>query len=238
MNVNTIKSLMNGMGGPALPCQFIVNVIPPLGVLTGGLFEASDLPTSSMAAAAIKTGAAVVSTAISRPLSILARAAELPGRQFDTTPHRIFGTTRMMPYGVSYKNVMVTFMCTNSMLERTFFDFWHQQIMSPTSQYMSYYEDYVGTVVIQKLDNSYAPQSIVGDVFSTYVLEEAYPVSIQGQELDYQSKNSVLELTVEFSFARWKNTIDYIDGIGSFFPPVVTVGDTQVSPALPVPRLP
>jgi hypothetical protein len=103
------------------------------------------------------------------------------------------------------------------MIERTFFDLWHRFIISPDSQYLNFYENYIGTIVIQKLDNSDSPLSKFTNLVSTYILEEAYPVEIQSQPLSYSATDEYLKLTIEFTYARWKNTLDYtsniIDGI-------------------------
>jgi hypothetical protein len=122
----------------------------------------------------------------------------------------MFGTKREMPYGVVYAPVSITFICTNSMVERSFFDVWHQFIISPTSQYMEYYKDYVGQVIIQKTSNDNDAISKVGQVLATYILEEAYPKSISEQELSYSGGDEYLKVTVEFEYARWLCTLDNI----------------------------
>lgn len=227
MDVKTIKSVLNASGGPAQPCHFVVTVVPPIALLSAGFVTANDIRNmGSIAGGAAQVAFGGLSSLVGRQLSILAESAELPGRQFETTPHRIFATVRDMPYGLTYKNVMVTFICTNLMYERTFFDYWHQKIMNPSSQYMEYYENFVGSVVIQKLDNSNSFQSTAGEIFSTYVLEEAYPVSIQEQTLNAGEKDSYLKLTVEFSYARWKNTSEYFkDILGKTFGTSATFND-------------
>lgn len=197
-SIDTIKSVLNVTQGPAQPCNYIVNIVPPVSLLLGGssisLTSALTIPISLLA---------------SKQLSILAESVSIPGRQFLTEEHKMFGTRRLMPYGVLYENMSITFMCTNSMIERTFFDIWHKHIIDPTSQYMKYYEDYIGTVIVQKIDNSVSPLSNLTNLVSTYVLEEAYPVTIQAQDMSYSSTDEYLKLTVEFSYARWRNTIDY-----------------------------
>lgn len=205
-NIKAIKSVLNKSAGPAQPCHYICSIVPPLSMMTGGALGAIAAPLTMYAA---------------QQISLLAESASIPGRQLATTPHKIFGTKREMPYGVVYAPITITFICTNSMLERTFFDVWHQFIISPTSQYMEYYQDYVGRVIIQKTNNDNEAVSTVGSVLSTYILEEAYPKSIQEQELSYSSGDEYLKLTVEFEYARWSCTLD------SVFP-----GDAKVEGAL------
>lgn len=201
-NVNTIKSILNVSRGPALKSNFIVTVVPPLKFLTSSLV--------TLAPKALITGMAM------KNLTLLAQQAELPGRNISTTEHRMYGTVREMPYGVLYKDVDITFMCTNIMLERAFFDLWQQYIIGPKSNYLNYYKDYVGTVLIQKVDNAgFEAGSLAGEIISVYVLEDAYPKTIVAQDLSATAKNEPLTLTVTFSYARWRSSLDYaIDALG------------------------
>jgi hypothetical protein len=201
-NVNKIKAVMNMSGGMSLPCHYICNISAPNAFLSQGKIDTIIPGASTLLGPVIGLA--------SRQISMLAESTTIPGRQLATQEHRIFGTTRKMPYGVIYDDLTVTFMCTNSMLERTFFDIWHQFIISPGSQYMEYYTDYVSTITIQKLDNSWSPISFVGSMISTYTLEEAYPVSIQAQELSYDATDQYLKLTVQFAYSKWKCTLDRI----------------------------
>lgn len=202
MNINKIKSVLNTSGGLASPCHYICNISAPNAFLDEG--KINEI---------VEGGSEVVAPLIglsSRQISLLAESTTIPGRQLSTQEHRIFGTTRKMPYGVLYDDLTVNFICTNSMLERTFFDIWHQFIISPGSQYMEYYTDYVSTITITKLDNSISPISKIGSRLSTYTLEEAYPVSIQSQEIGYDKTDQYLSLTIQFAYSKWKCTLDKI----------------------------
>ncbi len=195
-SVNTIKSILNVSRGPALKSNFIVTIVPPLKFITSSLVTA--FPKALITGMAMKN------------LTLLAQQAELPGRNISTTPHRMYGTVREMPYGVLYKDIDITFVCTNIMLERAFFDLWQQYIIAPKSAYLNYYKDYVGTVLIQKVDNAgYEAGSLAGEIISVYTLEDAYPKSIVAQDLSATAKNEILTLTVTFSYARWRSSLDY-----------------------------
>lgn len=208
-NVNAIKELINKSGGPALGCQYVLNIVPPAAFLNissaieqglgGDLLGA----ISNTAGDLFKTG--FLKNKASQ-VSMLAESISIPGRQLLSTEHRIFGTVRKMPYGVLYEDFTVTFICTNSMVERTFFDVWQQTIISPGSQYMEFYENYVGSIIIQKISNNTEPN--VGEKASKYVLQEAYPISIQSQELSY-GDTEYLKLTVQFAYSKWKSVLDF-----------------------------
>lgn len=254
MSVLKIKEAISGRGGLALGCQYILTIIPP------AMFSPQGTATSRINDI-INTGKFDLGTAFdigkdilrvigfseAAHISLLAESASIPGRQLLTTEHRIFGTVRKMPYGVLYEDFTVTFICTNSMVERLFFDLWHQMIMNSGSQYMEFYDNYVGSIIVQKLSN-FVPSKIkvpgskpgeekeikidqntatkVGQALSTWKLLEVYPVSIQAQELNY-ADNDYLRLTVQFSYAKWHSIGEKLI---SMEPNLSWIGDEALDP--------
>jgi hypothetical protein len=208
---DAFKNVLDILGGPAEQSQYVLVVTPPLSMLAGGGLATRLGVVGGALGSALTVGAAA-------NLAFMAESVSLPGRQFRTTNHYIYGSSRRMPVGVEYQTMMVNFICTNSMIERHFFDIWHQFIMSPRSQYMEYYNDYVGTLVVKKLMNSglvasttaggpvYSNNPLVeiGNTASTYVLDEAYPISVQSQELNWSGQD-YLKLTVEFTYKSWRS---------------------------------
>jgi hypothetical protein len=197
------------LGGPALPSQYLCVIVPPMGMLTAG------------AGGILSAG---LSLAGSANLAIMATEVSIPGRQFQTRDATMFGTTRKMPVAVFYDSIKISFLCTNSMFERTFFDAWHQFIMSPSSQYIEYYDNYKTDIVIKKLKGSgivdsllaFEPPTIdpplaeIGSILSTYTIEEAYPYRIGAQELSSSATDGILKLDVEFYYRRWTSVIDMV----------------------------
>lgn len=224
-SVEKIKTVISDLGGPALGCQYVFTIVPPL--IMFNLDDVVDNIKALDTGALIQSGLQGYLLSKTRDISLLAESVSIPGRQLMTTEHRIFGTVRKMPYGVLYDDLTVTFICTNSMMERTFFDIWQQLIISPGSQYMEFYENYVGTIVIQKISNKVArttkevtdkegnKSTVIDKIdevglhenLSTYVVMEAYPISIQAQELNY-ADGEYLKLTVQFAYAKWKSVLD------------------------------
>ena len=66
---------------------------------------------------------------------------------------------------------------------------------------MQYYEDYVGAVQIFQLDDNDE---------RTYGVEliEAFPKTIEAQQLDYSSTDQINKLNVTFSYRWWKSLAD------------------------------
>lgn len=142
-------------------------------------------------------------------LNITTEMTEIPGRQIATTPQIIYGVARKMPYGVVYNDLPMTFICTNDMKARTIFDQWHSAITDPTNNYFNYYDDYVGEIYIFKKDEQNNRPYFV-------VLEEAYPITIEAQQLDAGATDQYLRLNVQIAYRRWRNLGDLISGSSAF----------------------
>lgn len=185
-----LKSILSSQiaGGPAQACHYATVITPPNAM--GGL-------------------AAIPATLA---LATLIEQSQLPGRMFTTTDHIMYGTRVKMPYGVAYDDLTLTFIATNNMGERWFFDTWQSIISDPSNNYFNYYDNYVSDIHIVKL----RPDGPSPTGIPTYVvsIEEAYPVAVQAQELSYDAE-SYMKLSVTFAYRRWRNLSDRVLGGGS-----------------------
>ncbi len=190
-----LSSTLNLLQGASQPCNYQVIITPPAAMLgVSGILGPIGTALGIAGAANI---------------SILAEKASLPGRQIATTPFRMYGTVQKMPYGAVYSDVTISFICSNAMTERLFFDTWQALIMNPKRQYMHYYDTYVGTVSVLKLANS-EESSAISAAAANYHLLEAYPVSVTSQELSYSSTETYLSLDVGFAYRRWTTLAEEI----------------------------
>ena len=209
---------LNTKGGISEDSKYFVFITPPkIMSLSGGILEnfPGDFTDIVSAAASIYE---VFS------LGIAAERVNLPGKQFMTTPHIMYGTRVKLPYGIMYDPLSISFICTNKMSERKFFDQWHRLITDPTNNYWNYYDDYVTDIWIAKLPPGLPSiaegiEIVAGAIFGgalgaeeaaqLYLLQvqEAYPIAISSQEMSYDG-DSYLTLNVEFSYRRWLSLND------------------------------
>lgn len=208
---NTIKSSMNFLGEPARPCHYACFITPPIGMLAGGVLGAVGT---------------VLSIGGSAQVSLMAENCSIPGKQIATTPFTMYGTTMKMPYGSLFDDFNVGFICSKSMVERTFFDVWSSFIHNPHNNYMNYLDDYVGTIVVVKLNDATGPGQVsAANAMSVWMLQEVYPVTIQAQELSYAS-DDYLRLNVQFAYRKW------ICGSDLLTSPILPGGPTAGTPDL------
>lgn len=216
LGIDKLKSILNNKtfaNGVALPCHYLCNISPGFGLFQSNIFSKTLGPLGNL------LGNSLINKS-SQQVSFLAESLSLPGRSFLTSEQKLYGVLRKMPYGVQYEDIDITFICTNSMIERNFFNVWHQYIMDTESQYMHYYQDYVGRITIQKINNNDSKSDILSDLTSnvidmlnTYTLHDAYPISIQSQNLSYVDGDEYLKLTVTFTYSKWTCGVDDISSI-------------------------
>jgi len=215
---NVMKTTLDFLGGPSLPSQYMVGIVPPQGMLGNNLLKRS-------------IGNAALGYALSIPgaiaLSIMTEKITLPGKGFETANVIRHGKHMKMPIAQIHDSCKMTFICSNSMIERTFFDLWTQFIQGPSSHYMDYFDNYKTTIWIKKLKNSGVDAKLlvpngdasldnplveIGSLLSFYELQEAYPVRIGSQELSYGDTQGYLTVDVEFNYTHIKCALDKIVG--------------------------
>lgn len=173
---NFLQAIDNG-NGPALSSHFKVNFVLPSALIS----SASNFTPGS--------------------LSIMAQNVTIAGVQLATTELGIYGTPVKMPYGLVYQDLNVSFICTNDMAQKIIFDEWRRLIVDPTTNFVGYYDTYVGEVEVHKLDQE-------GNITHTVYYEEAFPLAIFEQELN-SGGNEVLRLSVQMSYRRSRTIYDY-----------------------------
>lgn len=121
--------------------------------------------------------------------------ATLPGINISTTPHRIFGEVREMPYEKIYDPVTFSFYVDAELKIRTAFDKWMALIVDPFTRTLGYYNEYVRDIdiYVRNVDDS-VPYKIT--------LFEAYPKTVNSITLDAGGKE-VMKMTVTMQYKYW-----------------------------------
>jgi hypothetical protein len=130
---------------------------------------------------------------ISQRLTLRCESAELPGRSLATTEQKIYNISEKFPYQTTYNDANFTFLVSDDMAEKEFFDSWLEFINPSTNFNFKYKGDYSTTVSV----NQYDVQNK-----KTYSVDliEAYPVAVNQMSLDWAS-DSLHKLTVTFAYS-------------------------------------
>ena len=145
----------------------------------------------------------------SRMLTMRCENAELPGRTIATTSMKIYGVEEKFPYMSSYNDLSLTFIVSDDMKEKLFFDAWLNWINPNTSYNLKYKQDYSVALRINQYD-------VENKVSYSVDLVDAYPIAVNGMDLNW-SADGYHKLTVTFAYTSWRDNslktlaMDYLE---------------------------
>ena len=133
----------------------------------------------------------------SRMLTMRCENAELPGRTIATTSMKIYGVEEKFPYMSSYSDMSLTFIVSDDMKEKKFFDAWLNWINPNSSFNLKYKKDYSVGLRINQYD-------VRNEVSYSADLVDAYPIAVNGMDLNW-SADGYHKLTVTFAYTSWRD---------------------------------
>jgi hypothetical protein len=180
----------------SMSIQDFIASVPPAGLARVSLFRA------------IISGPAVLG--VRRDLSFRTHHVNFPGRTVETGELATYGPSRQVATGTSFGTVDIAVYLSPDFGEKLFFQRW-QSLASgyatatnaPSSGMfdIGYYENYIGSVVLQQLDTA-------GEVRYSCSLEEAWPTVVSPLAAEWGS-DDIHKLGVTFAFRR------FVDDTGS-----------------------
>jgi hypothetical protein len=171
-------------GGPAKPSKFLIQISPPS-------FPKRNLLRYPEEVSRYKD------------LTFQCESAELPGRTLATSDIQIGAVpVYKTPYGSTYSDMTLTFICTNDMYEKKVFDDWMNYIHSADNSFtFTYRKEYVTTINVFQYDEGSGgnPPSV------TYgaQLIDAYPVGINQMSLAW-GEDAVHRLGITFAYTYFR----------------------------------
>jgi hypothetical protein len=138
-----------------------------------------------------------------RDLRLRCETAELPSRTYATAEQK-FGSNPIekYPYQVQFNDLNLTFVVTDDMNPKRFFDAWMEAVI-PSYNYNPSYKrgpgGYAGTIRVTQFGV---------DDFPTYkiALDDAYPIAVNQLDLDWSTEGHH-KLTVVFAYTYWRQVI-------------------------------
>jgi len=134
-------------------------------------------------------------------IDFLCHTAEFPGMTLATTEDRLYGIEIAKPYATTFEAVTLTFYVTNDFSTKIFFEDWMRFIQHPQSKNMRYYDDIVGSIAIYHYDEECNDPYPGNHTYKT-VLSEAWPLTIQEHELNWDS-GEIMEVQIQISYRDW-----------------------------------
>ena len=137
-------------------------------------------------------------------LSLLCETCTMPSRQIETTSFSPWRNAVKIPTGYVDEDVTFTFRLTNDYYVKEVFDKWLNSIVSGETYLAAYGEAYKTDVNIWQLNTT-------GERAYGVKLIEAYPVSINSINLDFNSDSTTQQVTAVFTYKTFE-TIDITAG--------------------------
>lgn len=131
-----------------------------------------------------------------RSTSIFVEAAELPGRNLQSSDFRIYGPSYKNPFLSEYSEINFTVLCDKNLTQKRVFDAWLNYI-NPTDTFdFNYRDQYTADVLIEQLDDKGAPAYSV-------VLVEAFPTAVAPLTVSWGNDN-FHSVQVTMSYRYWE----------------------------------
>ena len=130
-------------------------------------------------------------------LTYRCEAANLPGRTFATTEQKTYGPVEKFPYLTTFNDIDLSFIVSDDMNEKVFFDAWLNFINPMYNYNYRYKSDYSTAITINQYDQN-------NQLSYSVNLYDAYPISVNQMDLDWSSENPH-KLSVTFAYTYWQN---------------------------------
>ena len=202
--IGRFQSKMAEGEGFARPNRFMVDFILPRGIDEGVDDDGNNF-TFQEEIKRTTQGELKSELELQRGLRAFCFAAELPGRNIDTAPLKIYGPKREIVYGHSYsQEITLSFYADKFLRQRSFFEQWQNTAMDLGTNNVHFYDEYTGAIRI------YALGAFSGDAFRDRIaygvhLYECYPKTITAVPLNYGTQNEIMQISISFYYRNWSN---------------------------------
>ena len=180
---NKIRSILNAQGGIAYNDKYLVTLGPPagFGLPGGGIMR--------------------------RQLSFLCDTATLPTKSLATFEKSIYGPVKAMPYRMTFTEASMSFIMTDTMREKDYFDAWQNKIIDQKTGNVGFFDDYVCDIKIQKFGRNVTTDSDTPTYEVTLI--DAWPSIVSEVQLSHSGGTEAMKLPVTFQFKKWESSIPH-----------------------------
>ena len=178
-----IKAVLDAQGGIAYNDKYLVTLGPPagFGLPGGGIMR--------------------------RQLSFLCDTATLPTKSLATFEKTIYGPVKAMPYRMTFTEASMSFILTDSMREKDYFDAWQNKIIDQKTGNVGFFDDYKTDITIKKFGRTVVTE----DDAPTYEVKlfEAWPSIVSEVQLSHSGGTEAMKLPVTFQFKKWESSVSH-----------------------------
>lgn len=145
-----------------------------------------------------------LASGIYNDIPLLCEEVSLPGRSIATADYKTYGPVIKVGRESIYADLNATFILTQDMRLKEYFDEWMNKVQNDVSYDPGYYRDYVTDIFVSVLsDNKRAALGISPEKTNyTARIEDAFPTSMADVPLGHSSNNVYAKLQVTFTYRR------------------------------------
>ena len=135
-----------------------------------------------------------------KTITLMCESIALAGRNVQSVLDITYGYRREVPYNApTYNPITMTFICTEGLQEKVFFDKWNDRIVSQKNGFDNeYYDNIIGTMKVKTLDRTL---STANSYEITY--NEVYQKTVNSIEMNHSTQNATVRLGVEMAYSYW-----------------------------------
>jgi hypothetical protein len=149
-----------------------------------------------------------VSYQTQKDMNVRIASVTMPGKNIrTTTDENVYGPTYEVAQGITYaEEISVTFLLQNNHDQRWIFNTWQDSIVDPSSYDVSYYNEYVTSMLVFQMDEN--------DRYTSGIsIKDVFPKTVEAVEYNSGTSNENIVATVNFAFREWVPLdIDYNSG--------------------------
>jgi len=178
-----------------------------------------------------------------RDMMYRADSASLPGRSITTAEHKFtnYGPVNKVAYGQVYSDTTVTFLLSEDMREKEYFEVWQDKMVGTGAFTQSngrfsnatfntkYFDQYAGMVTIRQYGQA-------GDLRSIHTLVEAYPIMMGDVQMGW-GDDQPAKLGITFAYKYYRVVFNKQDQPGLGFGFGFKLGKGGLAGSLRVPGL-
>ena len=137
-----------------------------------------------------------------RKLDFFAQSVNIPGKNIESTPLRIYGPEREIPTGVSYSgDVSLRCLLSQDFFVYRWFMNWMNEIVGEITSNVNYYDRYATRMFITPVVSTGDGETDTAPI--VIVVEDVWPKTMSQIDLNQATKSNTAEFTLALSFRKW-----------------------------------
>ena len=146
-------------------------------------------------------------SSIENDIPLLAENVAFAGRSIATSDYKTYGPVIKVGRESIYSDLSITFILTNDMEMKTYFDKWMNKVQNDISYDPSYYDSYVGNIFIGQLKSNEEAKILQGKTNASQFsyaqqIQDAFPTAVADVSLGHAENNTYGKLQVTFTYRK------------------------------------